>query len=151
MYYDEGFYSRSFLLSSSFWIMLPKAQNLSHPAMNHFKETSNREAWILNYIIISCFHTSSFWIVLPKAKNLSFPAMHHFWESIETTHRSSSDVNTGIYQTKYARRKYSVQILVQIFFTPLFSSSFSLKDILSKWRIADEAGSLLCLTNGTFS
>ena len=31
------------------------------------------------------------------------------------------------------------------------SSSFSLKDILSKWRIADEAGSLLCLTNGTFS
>ena len=47
MYYDEGFYSRSFLLSSSFWIMLPKAQNLSHPAMNHFKETSYREAWIL--------------------------------------------------------------------------------------------------------
>ena len=124
MYYDEGFYSRSFLLSSSFWIMLPKAQNFSHPAMNHFKETSNRKAWILNYIIISCFHTSSFWIMLPKAKNLSFPAMHHFWESIETTHRSSSDVNTGINQTKYAGRKYSVQISVPIFSTQDISFHF---------------------------
>ena len=72
MYYDEGFYSRSFLLSSSFWIMLPKAQNLSHPAMNHFKETSNREAWILNYIIISCFHTSSFELCCQRQKTYHF-------------------------------------------------------------------------------